>query len=131
MKRKIFEALFNGKDEAAGRVAFATQNATEAFKKHGLEVVAVDDAFAARVVGRYRDPSLGELVVTRTGDAVTVDVGEWRSATRKNIAAKDVALLELFDPPFAGMSFIVGEAEGRRTLTLDAGQQKYVFTEVK
>jgi CubicO group peptidase (beta-lactamase class C family) len=130
VKRRMLETLFDGRDEAKGRLAFVVAERTRGIAQHAKDIAALDDAFAAKLVGRYRDPYLGEIVLRRDGADVILDAGEWKSALRRNIADAGGNVVELFDAPFAGLPLILGGEPGKRTVTLDVGQQKYVFTEV-
>jgi hypothetical protein len=92
-------------------------------------VIPPDRAEAAKLAARYESRDLGSLVVSRKGDAVVFDLGEWRSemASRKN----DDGTTSFFTiaPDIIGFEFVVTEREGKRALVTRDAQHEYVFME--
>ncbi|HEX8952194.1 MAG TPA: serine hydrolase, partial [Polyangia bacterium] len=63
------------------------------------------------------------------GDQTVFDFGEWKSpvASRKN----DDGTFSFFtiEPGLGGVELVVGEKDGKRTLTTRDAQHEYVFVE--
>jgi hypothetical protein len=83
----------------------------------------------AKLAGRYESKDLGALVVTRAGDSVVFDLGEWKSsmASRKN--DDGTTSFMTISPDIIGLDFVVAEREGKRALVTRDAQHEYVFME--
>jgi CubicO group peptidase (beta-lactamase class C family) len=129
-QRKLLEVLFDGKPEADAKLAASAESyfaSIAAGRK--LLTVPADPADAGALAAKYANPALGELVVKRRGAALLFDVGEYASevASRKNPDGT-VSFLTIA-PGISGIEFVVGSANGKRTLILRDAQHEYVFTE--
>jgi CubicO group peptidase (beta-lactamase class C family) len=131
-RRRLLEVLFDGKAEAEETVttAAADRKASLAAERAHLTVPA-DPAEAAKLAARYANPALGALDVRKEGKATVFDLGEWKTevASRKN--EDGTISFVTIAPGLSGLPFVVGEANGARTLTLRDAQHEYVFTEAK
>lgn len=129
-QRKLLEVLFDGKPEADNDVAAAAQAMYEriAAERKLLTVPADKDA-AGKLAAKYANDALGEIAVTRAGDTLVFDFGEFKSpmASRKNPDGTTSFLTIV--PGFDGIDFVAGEAAGKRTLTFRDAQHEYVFGE--
>lgn len=128
--RRLLEVLYDGEPEAQEDVTTAIARRKEAIAVERKRlVVPADGAVAAKLAARYREKSLGEIVVSRAGADTSFDFGEWHSvmASRKN----DDGTSSLFTiaPGAAGFEFVLGEEHGKRTLTTRDAQHAYVFVE--
>lgn len=92
-------------------------------------VVPAEDAAVAKLAARYHNASLGDVAIAKSGKDTVLDVGEFKSvaASRHN----DDGTYSLFtvDPGTGGLEFVVGEKDGKRTLTTRDAQHEYVFVE--
>jgi hypothetical protein len=72
---------------------------------------------------------LGDIDVKSADGRTVFDFGEWKStvASRKNDDGS-ISFITI-DPTLNGFEFVVGEKDGKRTLTIRDGQHEYVFTE--
>jgi CubicO group peptidase (beta-lactamase class C family) len=128
--RRMAEVLFDGKPEAQAQVDAAARNGQAARAKFRERlVIPPDPAEAAKLAGRYESKELGSLVVSRKGDTVLFDLGEWKSemASRRN----DDGTTSFFtiSPDIIGFDFVVAEREGKRALVTRDAQHEYVFME--
>ena len=129
-QRKLLEVLFDGKPEADNDVAAAAKAMQEriAAERKLLTVPADKDA-AGKLAAKYANAALGEIAVTRNGDTLVFDFGEFKSpmASRKNPDGT-MSFLTIV-PGFEGLDLVAGEAAGKRILTFRDPQHEYVFVE--
>ncbi|HKQ63149.1 MAG TPA: serine hydrolase domain-containing protein [Candidatus Polarisedimenticolaceae bacterium] len=131
-RRRLLEVLFDGKPEAEedlGTISKTMKNSTAEERTH--LTLPADAAAAAKLAARYSSPELGDLAVARDGRELGFDFGEWKSpvASRKNEDGTIAFVTTV--PGFIGMAFVMGEADGTRTLTFRDAQHEYVFRELK
>ena len=86
--RRLLEVLYDGKPEAVGDLA-ASAKAMRAqiAKDRERLVVPAEPALAGKLAQRYRNASLGEVVVVRQSGSTLFDVGEWKSGASGNGAS--------------------------------------------
>lgn len=126
--RRMAELMFDGKPEAQAQVDAAVRNGKAARAKFRERLVIPPDAATVQgLATRYLSKDLGSLVITRKGDTVVFDFGEWSSemASRRN----DDGTMSLFTvaPDVTGFEFVVAEREGRKVLVARDAQHEYVF----
>jgi CubicO group peptidase (beta-lactamase class C family) len=129
-RRKLLEVLFDGKPEAdAAMQAQAQSFFDELAAERKLLMVPADAVLAAGLAPRYGHPAVGEIAVRRSGAVLHFDFGEWASemGSRKNPDGSFSVLTTV--PGFTGMEFVLGQHDGRRTLTLRDAQHEYVLRE--
>lgn len=127
-RRRFFELLFDGQDEARQGLAFALDRREKAYAADfGKLEVAPDDAWTAALAGEWKNPVLGKIAVRVADGRAIVDAGEWKSAFGRVKEQDGSEKLVLLDPPFAGFDLLVKGSGAAATLTLDIGQEKYVF----
>ena len=78
----------------------------------------------APLVGTYRDPALGDVVIRATADGADLDAGEWHTAIDQEVEPDGTVKLVVLDPPFAGGAFVVGPGPS----LLIPGYPSYRFT---
>jgi CubicO group peptidase (beta-lactamase class C family) len=129
-QRKLLEVLFDGHQEADARLAagandFAKNN--EAVRK--LLTAPADPAEAAKLAKHYTNAALGDIAVTHPGKTTVFDFGEFKTevATKKN--PDGTMSFVTVAPGISDFELVVGEAGGKRTLTVRDAQHEYVFTE--
>jgi CubicO group peptidase (beta-lactamase class C family) len=133
--RKTLEVLYDGHPEADEDAASEVAVLKKAIaKERGRLTIPPDPSVTAKLAKRYTNADLGDLLVAADGPSVVFDVGAWKSpvATRTN---DDGTVSMVMTAPGArwgswGITFVVGEHDGKRTLMLPfGGQETYVFTE--
>lgn len=128
--RRLLEVLYDGREEAAGNLASAVKSIeAERVEMRGKLTVPGDASALGGLAKRYTNPNLGTVDIVRDGAAARARFNDFDTevATRKNDDGT-ISLITI-DPEFAGGEFVVGKADGKRTLTLRDGQHVYVFTE--
>lgn len=131
-KRRLMELMFDGEPQAvaaAEATAKANRAAFDAQRK--LLQWPADVAALETLAPRYRNPALGELVVSREGDKAMFDVGAFRSAVATMPQPDGSLALVTIDPVAAGFPFVRADKDGMRRLVVRDGQHEYVFDEVK
>lgn len=127
LKRRLLEILFDGKPEASQKLSFRLEQEAAAVAKERAKIDAPDQAWLTDLVGTYKNASLGTVKVRMDGKKALFDAGEWKSAVARKREDDGTVKLVLVDPPFVGMEFSTTSPNGKKTLTLDASQQTYVF----
>lgn len=123
--------LFDGEPHADADVAAAAKSHYEgiAATRKRLDV-PVDADVAAGLAPAYVNAALGEVAVLRTKGKLAFDFGEWTSevASRQNTDGT-VSLVTIAPGMVDWLTFVVGDAAGKRTLTVLDSQHEYVFVE--
>jgi CubicO group peptidase (beta-lactamase class C family) len=128
LRRKLLELLFDGKPEADEDLAFAVAERRAARAREAALVdVAPDVAWLQKHAGTWTSPELGEVTIKVANGKGVLDAGEWRSAIGRKTEDDGTVKIVLTSPPWS-YEFLPGEANGAATLTLDAPQQRHVFT---
>jgi CubicO group peptidase (beta-lactamase class C family) len=127
---RVLEVLYDGEPEAEEDVLTAIMRHKEAIAVERKRLVAPPEpAVVTRLAKRYKNESLGEVLISQKGAETFCDFGEWKSpvASRKN----DDGTYSLFtiQAGLKGIELVVGEREGKRTLIARDGQHEYVFVE--
>jgi len=133
-RRKLFELLFDGRDEAREDLAFALKSQETDFRKEISKVdLAPDRAWLEHLAGTYTHPLFGKVIIRIEGGRGVFDAGEWQSSVGRKKETDGVVKLVLTSPPWIGWpEFVPKEAEGKITLVLDAFRQRTaVFEPVK
>jgi CubicO group peptidase (beta-lactamase class C family) len=129
-QRKLLEVLFDGRPEADATVAaLGASYFQEIAAERKLLTVPADPTAAEQLARRYAHPAVGGIAVTRSGANLRFDFGEWASdvASRRNPDGTTSFITTV--PGFAGLEFVAGKADGKRTLTLRDAQHEYVLVE--
>src|SRR5690606_19874430 len=126
------EVLFDGKPEAVENVASQARRLEEgrAAERKRLTVpadVAATDALAAR----YRSDELGDLAVSRKGDATWFDFGGWKSKVASRRNDDGTISFVTISPGEDGFEFVVADKDGARSLVLRDAQHEYAFAEAE
>jgi CubicO group peptidase (beta-lactamase class C family) len=129
-RRRLLEVLFDGKPEAVeqARVSSAQRIATIAKNRERLTVPA-DPVEVRKLASGYSSPALGAFRVRVEDGATIFDFGKWRSsvASRKNDDGTTSFIS--IDPTVDGFTFVLGERDGKRALTIRDAQHEYAFVE--
>jgi hypothetical protein len=128
--RFLLELLFDGKPDAVEDLHTTARTVRESMAKERVRsTVPADDQAVTALAARYEHPSLGAIVVKRSGAATRFDFGEWASdvASRANDDGT-LSFVTISAGP-VGFNFVVGSARNKRTLTVREAQYEYVFVE--
>jgi CubicO group peptidase (beta-lactamase class C family) len=129
--RRLMEVLYDGRPEAATDLETAVRNIGVARKEFRAKLqIPGDRAVLGGLAVRYRNGDLGTLDIKRDARATVLRANTFTTsiATKKNEDGTYSVIAS--DPPIVGAEWVVGTADGKRTLTLRDGQHVYVFTEV-
>ncbi|HTN88300.1 MAG TPA: serine hydrolase [Sorangium sp.] len=132
-RRKLFELLFDGRDEAREDLAYAAQTQEADFRQEMSKVdLEPDRAWLDHLAGTYEHPWFGKVSIRVEGNRGVFDAGEWQSGVGRKKEEDGTAKLVLTSPPWIGWpEFVPSEADGKRTLHMRAWQRKVVFEPVK
>ncbi len=129
-QRKLLEVLFDGKAEADAKLA---ANAKAFFDRLAAErklmAVPAEATLAGQLAARYTSGPLGEIAVSQQGNATVFDFGEYASEVASRTNADDTVSFITIVPGMSGLEFVVGEKDGKGTLTTRDGQHEYLFVE--
>jgi CubicO group peptidase (beta-lactamase class C family) len=130
-QRRLMELLFDARPEASAAVsASATAlDAGWAAERKRWDVPAAVDAVAL-LAPRYRNRALGELRISRNGDATVFDLGEWRSEVASRREADGTLAFVTLSPGVGGFGFVRSENDPGRLVLRDA-QHEYHFEAVE
>jgi CubicO group peptidase (beta-lactamase class C family) len=132
LMRKLLEVMFDGKPLADAQLkAAAEQDDADRKKTRERLVIPADPALTANLASYYTNAALGRVTLVHKGKDLIVHPGrnEWQSvaATRKNDDGS-ISLITI-SPNLQGFEFVIGEKDGKRTLTTRDAQHEYVYTE--
>jgi CubicO group peptidase (beta-lactamase class C family) len=128
--RKVLEVLYDGEPEADVDVTMSIARHKDAIAVERKRlVVPANEAVVGKLAAHYHEKSLGDIDVSKKGNDTVFDFGEWHSAvaSRKNDDGTDS--LFTIEPGATGSEFVVGDKDGKRTLTTRDAQHEYVFVE--
>lgn len=129
--RRLLEVLYDGQPEAARDVAAAAARIkAQAKAKRERLTYPGDPAVLGNLAGHYSDPSVGQITISEKNGAKWIKAGfvEGPLATRKN-ADGTISVISA-GPGNIGVDALVGTKDGKRTLTINDGQQtQYVYVE--
>jgi CubicO group peptidase (beta-lactamase class C family) len=131
VKRRFMELLFDGEAQAAKRLGFSVQEIEKTRKQIAEKTVfAPKKSWLSKHAGTYENPGLGKVTVRVTKGNGYLDAGEWKAKVSRYKEKDGVEKIKI-GAPLTGLEFVPGRTkDGKRTLTLHAGQHSYVFEEV-
>lgn len=128
VKQRLLELLFGAKPDAEQTLAYHLAEEAKGITRFAETLAPNEPLTVVRgLVGRYRHPRLGELVVTEKDGELTFDAGEWKSKAawqKRNDGKKGVVLL---DPPLGGLPLEIREEGGKSAVHLAFQQHEYTF----
>ena len=128
-RRKLLEVLFDGRPEAEAQVTAGAKNFYDQLAvERKLMTIPADAAASAKLAPRYTNAALGDIVVTKSGNATVFDFGEWNSEVASRSNPDGTTSFLTTRAGIAGFEFVVGAGEKRTLVTRDA-QHEYVFAE--
>ncbi len=129
--RRLLEVLYDGQPEAERDVAAAAARIkAQAKSRRERLTYPGDGAVLNNLAGHYSDPSVGQITISDKGGQKWIKAGfvEGPIATRKN-ADGSTSIISV-GPGNIGVDALVGTKDGKRTLTINDGQQtQYVYLE--
>ncbi|WP_343521122.1 serine hydrolase domain-containing protein [Sphingomonas sp.] len=129
--RRLLEVLYDGQPEAERDVAAAAARIkTQAKARRARLTYPGDAAVLGNLAGHYSDPSVGQITISDRNGQKWIKAGfvEGPLATRRN-ADGTVSVISV-GPGNIGVDALVGTKDGKRTLTINDGQQtQYVYVE--
>ncbi|MCL6698612.1 beta-lactamase family protein [Sphingomonas sp. NSE70-1] len=129
--RRLLEVLYDGQPEAERDVAAAAARIkAQAKSRRERLTYPGDGAVLSNLAGHYSDPSVGQITISDKGGQKWIKAGfvEGPIATRKN--ADGTTSIISVGPGNIGVDALVGTKDGKRTLTINDGQQtQYVYLE--
>jgi CubicO group peptidase (beta-lactamase class C family) len=128
-QRKLFELLFDGRDEARADLSLALGSQQESHAKEVAQIdFAPDRAFFERFIGTYEHPLYGRVTIRIVGKGAVLDAGEWKTAVGRRREEDGTEKLVGTPPPWIGWpSFVRKESAGKVTLEMRDGQRNVVF----
>ncbi len=129
-QRKLLEVLLDGHPEADANIASAAAawyGSIAAARK--LIEVPANAAEAGKLASHYHSDALGDIDISHHDAATTFDFGEFKSdvASRKNPDGTFSFITT--SPGISDFEFVVGAANGKRTLVIRDAQHEYTFVE--
>ncbi|RVT40364.1 class A beta-lactamase-related serine hydrolase [Sphingobium algorifonticola] len=128
--RRLVEVVYDGQPLAEQELKVAAATARNGFLAEQARLtVPADPVEAAKLADHYVSPDLGALHVTRDADGLRFAFASFtsRMASRRN--SDGTFSFVVIDAGAEGFELLAGEREGRRVLTIRAGQHDYIFTE--
>ncbi|WP_339771796.1 serine hydrolase domain-containing protein [uncultured Paraglaciecola sp.] len=130
-ERKLIELLYNGESKAAAQVTATKQSIEQArAKERALLTIPADPDVVSALAKTYHSPKLGTVDIRVMDDAVVLDSGAWSSPLGSKINPDGtVSLVATGDATLGQLELLIGETNGKRTLSVITPQHKYVLTE--
>jgi hypothetical protein len=131
-RRRRVELLFAGKDEAKQNLDFSLKRRDDAMaSEYGKVDKTPTKEWLANLAGTYENPALGKVSLRWENDRAILDAGDWKVPVGRLKEEDGNEKLVPLDPPRVGFDFLVKGGGEATTLTLDVGQEKYVFTRAR
>lgn len=130
--RRLVEILYDAPESATKAVAVAAelQQSSQAKTREALTIPADPDVIS-KLAAYYYNEALGPLDVKQQNGQTILDPGVWSSTVATKPNPDGTISLALTNRALQGTELLVGEANGKRTLTLIDAQHSYVFSEVE
>jgi CubicO group peptidase (beta-lactamase class C family) len=129
--RRLLEVLYDGQPEAQRDIdAAAIRSRAMAASRRERLTYPGDPTVLARLAPHYRDPKVGQITISERNGLKWIKAGyiDGPIATRANTDGS-VSIVSA-GPGNIGVEALVGEARGKRTLTISDGQQhQYIYVE--
>ena len=130
--RRLMEVLYDGKPEAASEIAVIGERIkTQTAKRRTELTLPGDPDVLDNLASKYVSPGIGSITIRERDGTKWMKGGfiEGPIATEANPDGS-VSLVSAA-PGAIGLSALVGETDGARTLTVRDAQDEYVYTEVR
>ncbi|WP_165488677.1 MULTISPECIES: serine hydrolase domain-containing protein [Dyella] len=127
--RRLLELLFDGKPEAQGMVTFAAKSIeTRVASARRSITLPADPAVVSKLASHYHNDLLGDIRVERSGGNTRFNFGAWQAPIASRSTPDGGSLLVVTSPGW-WPELVMGNKDGKRTLTIRDAQHEYVFTE--
>jgi hypothetical protein len=128
--RRLIEVLYDGRPEAAARITAAAQATRSELAALRAKLTVGEEAIAEQhLAPSYQNANLGQLRIVRQGGASTMQIGGFVEPFAIQQNPDKTTSLVTTGADLLGFDALVGQANGKRTLTMRDGQHVYVFTE--
>jgi CubicO group peptidase (beta-lactamase class C family) len=128
--RKLLELLYDAESKAEAQIKAAADGTKQYLAKERADLtIPVDPELIATLAKSYNSPKLGTVDIRSNGDVVFLDSGVWSGRLGSKTNADGTISLVVTSDAVRGVELVIGEAEGKRTLSLITPQHKYVLTE--
>jgi len=128
VRQRVMELVFDAEPKAEHFLQVALDRKHQAAQKEARAITGdAEDPWFQTIAGTYEDHRLGSIAIRVDRGRATLDAGEWASALGRKKEDDGATAVVLLDPPLAGLELALAETEGRKTLVLNAPQQRYVF----
>ena len=130
--QRLIEVLYDADEKAANQIAVSVENNLLNASKQREEFTYPVDAYVlSNLASRYESVELGPLDISQHNGEAIFDPGVWTTTLGSKQNA-DGSISLVMTAPFAlGAELLVGNKNGKRTLSLIDTQHTYVFTEVE
>jgi CubicO group peptidase (beta-lactamase class C family) len=128
--RKLLELLYNAESKAEAQIAAAAGGTKQYLAKERADLsIPASPEVIATLAKSYTSPKLGTVDIRNTGDVVFLDSGVWTGRLGSKTNADGTISLVVTSDAVRGVELVIGELDGKRTLSLITPQHKYVLTE--
>lgn len=129
--RKLIELLYDAEDKAQAQITASAAAKQKAMVEARKDItIPVNPDLLANLAKKYHSPKLGTVDIIVNGSEVILDSGTWRAPLGSKANADGThSLITVSGATRGYFDLIVGEAAGKRTLSLITPQHKYTFTE--
>jgi CubicO group peptidase (beta-lactamase class C family) len=128
-KGRLLELLFDEPAEAEAALTFRLEENKKGLQRLQERMAPPEPAETVKkLVGTYKNETLGEIRLRDEKGQLTLDAGEWKSRlgwSKRPDGKKDLILL---DPPISGLTLEPREQDGKPALFLSFLQHDYLFT---
>lgn len=128
--RRLIEVLYDGRPEAVARVAADAHTTQVQLATLRGKLTPGESAIAAQhLAASYHNASLGAVRIVQKIGVSRMQVGAFDEPFAVQPNPDGTASLVSTGADLLGVDLLVGQAGGKRTLTLRDGQHTYVYTE--
>ncbi len=129
--RKVLEVLYDGSPEAdEDVVAVVASHKADLADERKRFTLPADPAIAQKLAKHYENAALGDVDVHTDPKGTTFDFGGgWKSPMSSRTNTDGTVSMLTAATGAAGIDFVLGEKDGKKTLTLRDAQHEYVFIE--
>jgi CubicO group peptidase (beta-lactamase class C family) len=130
--QKIIELLYDAQEKAEATIAASAKSLQERLEKERAELtIPADPAIVSGLAKTYVGKELGAIEIIANDNAVILDTGVWSAPLGTKINQDgSTSLVVVGDATQGIIEMVVGESEGKRTLSLITPQHRYVLFEV-
>ncbi|WP_335656020.1 serine hydrolase domain-containing protein [Parasphingorhabdus sp.] len=130
--RRLMEVLYDGKPEAAAEIAvIGTRIKAQSAKRRAELTVPGDATVLANLAEKYVSPGIGTITISEKNGTKWIKAGFVEGPIATDANADGSISLVSAAPGAIGLTALVGEADGKRTLMVRDAQDEYIYTEVR